>query len=84
MVSAGTPRPYWLGLGCFENEKKISFSRNSRFLTNKNEEVSCTDTSPSLVSGVWLGAVHSVSKAFPRSIVIEYLSDNMGLQTQNG
>ena len=40
------PRPYRLGLGCFEDEKTPSLSWNSWFLTSKDEEVSRTDTSP--------------------------------------
>ena len=41
------PHLYWLGLGCFENEKKIiSVSWNSWFLTSKYKEVSRCDTLP--------------------------------------
>ena len=37
---------YWLGLGCFQIEKKIIMEQCSRFLTIKYKEVSRTDTSP--------------------------------------
>ena len=36
--------PYWIGIGCFENEKKIVMS--GRFLTSKFKEGSRTDPSP--------------------------------------